>query len=219
MTRRRRTLGRLPEASPLGPDRPRTDNLVVAADDELLLDGAAARAGARRARRARRAERLGKTTLLETLLASASRRREVKIGHGVVPAYFSQHEAELPERGSILDVTVAETGLQRPQAQNLLGSLPVLRLGDARRNSVSVLSGGERAGLARARRSFRCEPARARRADQPPRPREPRGARGCARGVSRHGAARLPRPSRPRRGARSHRRRRGPHPSLDQGLG
>src|SRR5919199_521786 len=46
----------------------------------------------------------GKTTLLETILG----RREldagrVRLGHGVVPAYFSQHEVELDERGSVLD--------------------------------------------------------------------------------------------------------------------
>ena len=46
----------------------------------------------------------GKTTLLETVLgrheAAGGRAR---LGHGVVPAYFSQHEVELDERGSVLD--------------------------------------------------------------------------------------------------------------------
>ena len=64
-------------------------------------------------------------------------------GHGVVPAYFSQHEAELPERGSLLDVTTAATGLSRPQAQNLLGRF-LFSGWETHEKSVSVLSGGER---------------------------------------------------------------------------
>ena len=64
----------------------------------------------------------GKTTLLETILG----RREpeggkVKLGYGVEVAYFSQHEADLDERGSVLDATVGATGLRRPDAQKLLG--------------------------------------------------------------------------------------------------
>ena len=39
----------------------------------------------------------GKTTLLETLLGEREPDEgRIRIGHGVVPAYFSQHEAELP---------------------------------------------------------------------------------------------------------------------------
>jgi ATP-binding cassette subfamily F protein 3 len=71
----------------------------------------------------------------------------VKLGHGVVPAYFSQHEAELPDRGSILDVTVSETGLPRPQAQNLLGRF-LFSGWETHEKQVSVLSGGERRRLA-----------------------------------------------------------------------
>src|SRR5262245_36014734 len=56
----------------------------------------------------------GKTTLLETILARP-------LGHGVVSAYFSQQETELDERGSVLDCVQSMTGLNRPQAQNLLG--------------------------------------------------------------------------------------------------
>src|SRR5204863_2089932 len=64
----------------------------------------------------------GKTTLLETLLG----RRPpvsgtVRLGHGVEAAYFSQHEVELDERGSVLQATQGATGLQRPDAQRLLG--------------------------------------------------------------------------------------------------
>ena len=71
----------------------------------------------------------------------------IKIGHGVVPAYFSQHEAELPEHGSILDVTAAATRLPRPQAQNLLGRF-LFSGWETHEKQVSVLSGGERRRLA-----------------------------------------------------------------------
>jgi ATP-binding cassette, subfamily F, member 3 len=90
----------------------------------------------------------GKTTLLEALLGlrepDAGR---VRLGHGVVPAYFSQHEAELPERGSVLDVAVSETGLSRPQAQSLLGKF-LFSGWETHEKSVTVLSGGERRRLA-----------------------------------------------------------------------
>ena len=90
----------------------------------------------------------GKTTLLETLLG----RREpqagrARLGHGVIPAYFSQQEVELDLTKSVLDCTQAATGLPRPQAQNLLGRF-LFSGWDAHEKSVSVLSGGERRRLA-----------------------------------------------------------------------
>ena len=90
----------------------------------------------------------GKTTLLETLLG----RREpdagtVRLGHGVVAAYFSQHEAELDERGSVLDCVQSMTGLRRPEAQNLLGRF-LFSGWESHEKPVSVLSGGERRRLA-----------------------------------------------------------------------
>jgi ATP-binding cassette subfamily F protein 3 len=90
----------------------------------------------------------GKTTLLETLLG---RREPVagssRIGHGVVPAYFSQQELELDERGSVLQCVQTMTGLQRPDAQSLLGRF--LFSGWAEHEKpVAVLSGGERRRLA-----------------------------------------------------------------------
>jgi len=90
----------------------------------------------------------GKTTLLETILA----RREpaagrVKTGHGVVPAYVSQHEAELDERGSVLDATVSATGLRRPDAQKLLGRF-LFSGWEEHEKPVTALSGGERRRLA-----------------------------------------------------------------------
>src|SRR5205823_7198673 len=64
----------------------------------------------------------GKTTLLETLLGLRSAAGgTVRLGHGVEPAYFSQHEIELPKTGSVLDAAQSATGLSRPQAQSLLG--------------------------------------------------------------------------------------------------
>ena len=154
------------------------------------------RARTGRARRARSAPNgAGKTTLLETILG----RREpnggrVSIGHGVEIAYFSQHEVELDERGSVLDATVAATGLRRPEAQALLGRF-LFSGWEAHEKPVDGAL-GRRAAAARAgaRRRERRELPRARRADQPPRPREPRGAGSCARGVPGDGAARLPRP-------------------------
>ncbi len=90
----------------------------------------------------------GKTTLLETLLDRLKPRAgTMRMGHGVVPAYFSQHEAELDERGSVLDCVQSMTGLARPQAQNLLGRF-LFSGWEAHEKPVSVLSGGERRRLA-----------------------------------------------------------------------
>ena len=90
----------------------------------------------------------GKTTLLETLLAlRAPLSGTVRLGHGVEAAYFSQHEAELPSSGSVLAAAQAATGLQRPQAQALLGRF--LFSGWAEHEKpVAALSGGERRRLA-----------------------------------------------------------------------
>jgi ATP-binding cassette, subfamily F, member 3 len=82
----------------------------------------------------------GKTTLLEALL-------ERPLGYGVEPAYFSQHERELDERGSVLDHAVRATGLRRPQAQALLGRF-LFSGWETHEKPVSVLSGGERRRLA-----------------------------------------------------------------------
>src|SRR5438034_1660432 len=90
----------------------------------------------------------GKTTLLETILD----KREavdgsVRIGYGVEPAYFSQHEVELDERGSVLDCAQRATGLPRPQAQSLLGRF-LFSGWEAHEKPVTALSGGERRRLA-----------------------------------------------------------------------
>ena len=90
----------------------------------------------------------GKTTLLETMLGARSAAAgSIRLGHGVEPAYFSQQEVELDERGSVLQCVQTMTGLQRPDAQTLLGRF--LFSGWAEHEKpVSVLSGGERRRLA-----------------------------------------------------------------------
>jgi ATP-binding cassette subfamily F protein 3 len=90
----------------------------------------------------------GKTTLLETILG----RREpdagrIATGYGVQAAYFSQHEVELDERGSVLEATMAGTGLRRPEAQKLLGRF-LFSGWDEHDKPVAALSGGERRRLA-----------------------------------------------------------------------
>jgi ATP-binding cassette, subfamily F, member 3 len=90
----------------------------------------------------------GKTTLLETILGRREPRAgSVRLGYGVEPAYFSQHEIELDERGSILDCVQRATGLQRPQAQSLLGRF-LFSGWQEHEKPVTVLSGGERRRLA-----------------------------------------------------------------------
>jgi len=120
----------------------------VSAGDKLLLDGASLVL--------ERGEHValvgpngsGKTTLLETILGErAPDAGRIKLGHGVVPAYFSQHAAELPDHGTILEVAAQATGLPRPQAQNLLGRF-LFSGWETHEKQVSVLSGGERRRLA-----------------------------------------------------------------------
>jgi ATP-binding cassette, subfamily F, member 3 len=90
----------------------------------------------------------GKTTLLETLLGQREAAGgKLRLGHGVEAAYFSQHEAELDERGSVLDAAMSGTGLKRPEAQNLLGRF-LFSGWDEHEKRVAVLSGGERRRLA-----------------------------------------------------------------------
>src|ERR1051325_3213608 len=90
----------------------------------------------------------GKTTLLETILD----RRDpvsgtVRLGYGVEAAYFSQHEVELDERGSILDCAARATGLPRQQAQSLLGRF-LFSGWETHEKPVTALAGGERRRLA-----------------------------------------------------------------------
>ncbi|MFN0155902.1 MAG: ribosomal protection-like ABC-F family protein [Gaiella sp.] len=149
LTKKRRTLG----FEFLKPPRSgrmvlEAEGLVVSAGEKLLLEGASLAI--------ERGEHValvgpngsGKTTLLETLLGSRDAAAgSIRIGHGVVPAYFSQHDAELPKTGSILDAAVAATRLPRPQAQTLLGRF-LFSGWETHEKSVAVLSGGERRRLA-----------------------------------------------------------------------
>ncbi len=89
----------------------------------------------------------GKTTLLETILGRrAPDAGQVKLGYGVEAAYFSQHEAELDERGSVLEAAMGATGLRRPQAQALLGRFLFSGWAEHEKQ-VTALSGGERRRL------------------------------------------------------------------------
>jgi ATP-binding cassette subfamily F protein 3 len=71
----------------------------------------------------------------------------VRFGYGVEAAYFSQHEVELDERGSVLDCAQRATGLSRPQAQALLGRF-LFSGWETHEKPVTALSGGERRRLA-----------------------------------------------------------------------
>jgi len=124
------------------------DGLVVRAGDKPLLDGAtfAVERGEHVALVGPNGS--GKTTLLETILGFREPAGgRVRLGHGVVPAYFSQHEAELDERGSVLEAAMAGTGLKRPEAQMLLGRF-LFSGWDEHEKPVAALSGGERRRLA-----------------------------------------------------------------------
>ena len=90
----------------------------------------------------------GKTTLLRAVLdENEPLAGTIRIGHGVVPAYFSQHDQELPKTGTVLEAVQRGTGLPRPQAQKLLGKF-LFSGWETHEKQVSVLSGGERRRLA-----------------------------------------------------------------------
>jgi ATP-binding cassette subfamily F protein 3 len=146
---RRRTLGfEFLKPPRSGRDVVVAEGLVVRAGDKELLDGAdfhltrgehVALVGPNGA---------GKTTLVETILGRRSPvAGTLRIGHGVETAYFSQHEAELDERGSVLEAAMAGTGLRRPEAQSLLGRF-LFSGWDEHEKPVVALSGGERRRLA-----------------------------------------------------------------------
>ena len=146
---RRRSLGfEFLKPARSGRDVAVAESLEVRAGDKLLLDDAefAIERGEHVALVGPNGS--GKTTLLETLLG----RRDpisgkIRLGHGVEAAYFSQHEAELDERGSVLDAAMSGTGLKRPEAQSLLGRF-LFSGWDEHEKAVVALSGGERRRLA-----------------------------------------------------------------------
>ena len=209
---KRRTLGfEFLKPARSGRDVVVVENLSLRAGDKQLLDGASFAI--------ERGEHValvgpngsGKTTLLQTILgqrraderngASRPRRRD-----GVL----------LTARGGARRARLgARRGDVRHRAQAAGGAVaarqvPLLGLGRAREVGGGAV--GRRAPPARARdrRRIGRELPRARRADEPPRPRVARGARGGAGGVPGHRAARLPRPRAARRRRRPHARGRGP---------
>ncbi len=148
LTRKRRTLG-FDFLSP-----PRSGRIVLEAEgislsagDKLLLEdtGFAVERGEKVALVGPNGS--GKTTLIESMLGQHSfSEGTARLGHGVIPAYFSQHGQELPDRGSVLDTAAAATSLSRPQAQNLLGRF-LFSGWETHERPVSALSGGERRRL------------------------------------------------------------------------
>jgi ATP-binding cassette, subfamily F, member 3 len=149
LTKRQRTLG----FDFLDPPRTgrivlEAENVTLSAGDKRLLDGATIVV--------ERGEKVGlvgpngagKTTLLAAILdGHPLESGTIRLGHGVVPGYFSQHALELPTRGSVLDATAAATGLPRPRAQTLLGRF-LFSGWETHERSVTALSGGERRRLA-----------------------------------------------------------------------
>jgi ATP-binding cassette subfamily F protein 3 len=149
LTRKRRTLG----FDFLAPQRTgrvvlEADGITLSAGDKRLLEDATLVV--------ERGEKVGlvgpnacgKTTLLEAILGGHPLEAgTIRLGHGVVPGYFSQHTQGLPTRGSVLDATAAATGLPRPQAQALLGRF-LFSGWETHERAVTALSGGERRRLA-----------------------------------------------------------------------
>ena len=149
LTKKRRTLG----FEFLDPPRSgrivlEAEDVSLSAGDKRLLDGASIVL--------ERGEKVGlvgpngagKTTLLAAILdGHPLDRGTIRLGHGVVPGYFSQHALELPSTGSVLDATAAATGLPRPRAQMLLGRF-LFSGWETHERSVTALSGGERRRLA-----------------------------------------------------------------------
>ena len=186
------------------------EDVELSAGDKRLLDGATMVI--------ERGEKVGlvgpngagKTTLLAALLdGHPLEHGRINLGHGVVPGYFSQHGLELPTSGSVLDATAAATGLQRPQAQRLLGRF-LFSGWETHERPVTALSGGERRRLALA--LLVASGANFLVLDEPTNHLDveiARGARGRARGIPGDDPARLPRSRIARRRAEPHRRVRG----------
>src|SRR5215204_5155957 len=149
LTRRQRSLGfDFLKPARSGRTVVEAEALAIAAGDKELLDGAALAIEREEHVALVGPNGSGKTTLLEMILGRHEPRAgTVRLGYGVEPAYFSQHEIELDERGSVLDCVQRATGLQRPQAQSLLG-LFLFSGWQEHEKPVVALSGGERRRLA-----------------------------------------------------------------------
>jgi ATP-binding cassette, subfamily F, member 3 len=149
LTRGRRTLGfDFLKPARTGRTVVEAEGLAVSAGDKELLDGVSFALEREEHVALVGPNGSGKTTLLETILGRREPRAgSVRLGYGVEAAYFSQHEIELDERGSVLDCAQRATGLQRPQAQSLLGRF-LFSGWQEHEKPVAALSGGERRRLA-----------------------------------------------------------------------
>ena len=153
----------------------------------------------------------GKTTLIHTLTgehelaARQAAARAQRQGRPALPARGRarrQGRAHRARGRAALDRAQAQRGARAARA------LPVLRRG-GREAARRALRRRAAAAVAGDPRPLRRQRARARRADQPPRPREPRGARVRAAVLPGLAAADLPRPRAARRRRHAHGRGRG----------
>ena len=88
----------------------------------------------------------GKTTLVEALLGLGKPSGgTTKLGYGVEPAYFAQHDVELDERISVIDTLIARSAIGRADGRKLLGHFGFA--GAEQEKIVAMLSGGERRRL------------------------------------------------------------------------
>ena len=138
----------------------------------------------------------GKTTLLNTMLGGPRPTTgTAQLGRSVVVGEIGQARDQLVATG---DVTLFRafqdvTGLESSEARTLLAKFGLVA--DHVLRTPATLSPGERTRASLAVLMAKTdEPARARRADQPPRPPGDRTARGRPRRVRRHRRARHPRP-------------------------
>ena len=141
LTRRRRNLGfEFLKPARTGRTVVEVEGLRLSAGGKPLLDGASLVI--------ERGEHIalvgpngsGKTTLLETLMENrAPDAGAIRFGHGVEPAYFSQHEVELDERGTVLDCAVAMTGPRAPAGAAPARALPLLGLRGAGEAGVGAV--------------------------------------------------------------------------------
>ena len=85
----------------------------------------------------------GKSTVMRLATGELSPQRgRVRLGHTVVPTYQDQQLARLDDNKTVLQEVMDATGLEAPEARDLLGAF--LFSGEDVLKKVSALSGGER---------------------------------------------------------------------------